>query len=86
MRPLSLCNALVKILAKVLVNRMKKVMDNVVSKNQSAFIRGRIITYNIIISYEMMHFLKRKRMGKDGYMALKVNMSKAYDRIKWVYL
>lgn len=39
-----------------------------------------------MISFEVMHYLKRKKFGKDGYMALKLDMSKAYDRIEWKFL
>lgn len=77
---------LVKILTKVLANRMKRVMEKIVSENQSAFIPGRLITDNIMVSYEMMHYLKQEQRGKEGYMTLKIDMSKAYDRIEWDYL
>lgn len=86
LRPISLCNVLVKIITKVLANRLKKTLDSVVSENQSAFMSGRLISDNIMVSYEVMHYLKRKRRGKEGYMALKLDMSKAYDRIEWDYL
>ena len=41
---------------------------------------------NLIISHECLHFLKNKRQGKDGYIAIKLDMSKAYDRVEWGYL
>ncbi|KAH9705863.1 putative reverse transcriptase/RNA-dependent DNA polymerase [Citrus sinensis] len=62
------------------------VLTLVVSAAQSAFIPGRAITDNIIISAEILHFLKRKRQGKHGCAALKIDMSKAYDRIEWKFL
>lgn len=86
LRPIALCNVLIKIITKVLANRMNEVLDVAVSDTQSAFIPGRLISDNIMISYEVMHYLKRKKFGKDGYMALKLDMSKAYDRIEWNFL
>lgn len=66
LRTISLCNVFVKIIAKVIANRMKGMLESVISKNQSAIISGRLISNNIMISYEVMHYLKMKRRGKHG--------------------
>lgn len=79
LRPISLCNVLVKIITKILAKCIKGLLDVVVSDTQSEFIPGRLISDNIMISYEVMHYLKRKKFGKYGFMALKLDMSKAYD-------
>ncbi|XP_074346852.1 uncharacterized protein LOC141685659 [Apium graveolens] len=86
LRPIALCNVTYKLISKVLANRMKPILNLVVSPNQSAFIPGRLITDNIMVSFEVVHYLKRKKVGKDGYMAIKLDMSKAYDRVEWYFV
>ena len=86
LRSISLCNFVERITCKVLANRMKRCMNLIISEAQSAFIPGRYITDNAMISFEAMHYLKRKTQGKVGYAALKTDMSKAYDRVEWDFL
>ena len=86
LRPISLCNVIYKIVAKMLTNRLKGVLGSVISESHNAFVPGRAITDNILISTEIMHYLKWKKQGRDGVAALKIDMSKAYDIIEWSFL
>ena len=47
---------------------------------------GRLITNNVIVTYEALHSMHVKKKGKTGSLALKLDVNKAYDRVEWLFL
>lgn len=86
LRPIALCNTSYKIMAKILANRMKDLLQNIISDTQCAFVPDRLITDNVLIAAETGHYLRRKMGGTSGWAGLKLDMAKAYDRMEWGFV
>jgi hypothetical protein len=83
--PISLCNTIYKVVSKVIVERLKEFGLLIVSPFQTGFVPGRNIHENIVVALEMIHSMA-KIMGKKGYFVIKVDLSKAYDKLKWGFI
>ena len=75
-RPISFCNVIYKIISKLIANRLKPVLNSIISETQSAFIANRLITNNILITFESLHHMKNNCTRKKGFMAIKVEFRK----------
>ena len=82
-RLISLVGSLYKLLAKVLANRLKKMMGKVVSKYQNAFVEGRQIFDTVLISSEGIDLILRS--NRAGVLC-KLDIEKAYDQVSWNFL
>lgn len=85
-RPIALYNVKYKIIAKILTNTLQQLLPSMISIHQSAFVPGRAISDNVLITHETLHYLKISEGMKRCSVVIKTDMSKAYDRIEWGFL
>ena len=81
--PINLCNTTYKLISKILANRFKAILPSIISENQSAFTPDCLITDNVLAAFEFMHYLNHKNDGKENYTSIKLDMTKAFDRVEW---
>ena len=86
LRPISLCNVIYKIVTKVIANRLKPALPSIISPNQCSFVAGRLSSDNIIVAQEVVHSMRSMKSQKKGFMAIKIDLEKAYDRVNWHFL
>lgn len=85
-RPIALCNVMYKIISKCMINRLRPHLRSLILENQSAFLPGRLISYNTLIAFECFHAIHRAKKENEAFCAYKLDISKAYDRVDWSFL
>ena len=68
-------------MSKAIANWLKKLLPNIISKKRAAFVPSMYIIENVLVAFESLHYMKRKSSGMNGDVAMKIDISKAYDRI-----
>lgn len=81
-RLITLSNVIYKIISNISTSWLNNVLDKFISPYQTSFLSSGIITDNIVLAHEVVEIVKRYK-AKKGLVALKLDMSKAFDRIKW---
>lgn len=61
-RPINLCNVTCKIATRILVNRLRLILDDLITENQNAFVRDRLISDNILLASELLHTIQKKKI------------------------
>ena len=83
LRPIALFNVIYKIILKVISNRLRPLLPILILTEQEGFVEGQQILDGIILVHETIHLLKIKKVRG---MFLKLDLSKAYDKINWKFL
>ncbi|KAL0367065.1 UNVERIFIED_CONTAM: hypothetical protein Sradi_3596600 [Sesamum radiatum] len=83
-RPISCCNVLYKAITKILVQRMRSILDSLISPSQNAFVPGRSIGDNVMLAQELFSGYNQRHLPPR--CALKVDLRKAYDTVEWDFL
>lgn len=84
-RLITLCNVSYKTVSKIIVNRMRPLLEKIVGPNQASFFPGRQTIDNVIVNQETIHTLENSKKKKGG-LVFKINLEKACNKILWKFL
>lgn len=84
-RLISLCITLYKLVSRIILQRLKPYITNIINPCQAGIVLGPWTSDDIILVQEIIRKLMHKR-GKNGYVALKLDLDKAYDHLEWSFI
>ena len=82
-QPISLCSFIYKFISKLIADKLKKGLFDLILEKQSGFVAGRKFFDGFVISIEVIHSMAK---SKEKVMFIKLDMAKAYDRVRWSFL
>ncbi|OMP03175.1 reverse transcriptase [Corchorus capsularis] len=85
LRLISLCNVAYKVISKIIVSILEPLLPKLIAPTQNSFVPGRLIVDNIIIVQEMFHTFRKKK-GKAGAIAWKIDLEKVYGKMNWEFM
>ncbi|KAG7556536.1 Reverse transcriptase domain [Arabidopsis suecica] len=83
-RPISCCNVLYKVISKILARRLEHLLTLWISPSQSAFVKGRLLSENVLLATELVQGFGQKNISRRG--VLKVDLRKAFDSVSWDFI
>lgn len=83
-RPIACCNVIYKVVSKIIANRLKKLLPNIISENQSAFIKGRLLMDNVLLASELVKDYHKESVSSRCVM--KIDISKGFDSVQWEFV
>ena len=83
-RPIACCNVLYKVVSKIIANRLKLLLPRMITENQSAFVRGRLLLKNVLFASELVKDYHKKSVSPRCVM--KIDISKAFDSVQWSFV
>lgn len=84
--PIAPCNILYRLISKALANRLQKILPSVTFESQCAFQSNKSILDYILVTFMTLHHMNIQKSKNMSFMAMKLDMSKVYDRVEWKFL